>query len=315
MKRENVNVLICSGGKRADIIKEFKNVLGDRGKVLITDAGELNAGRTFADGFLKSPRLQNEAYLPFLKKAVQKNKIKLVFSVIDPELLLLAEYQKELEELGARVLISPLSSVKITSDKRKTAEFLKKIGILTPAVFTLPDVKNFPVFIKPYDGSGSKFVYKACNAEELAVFAGIAPNPMVMEYIEGQEYTIDCLSDLDGNVINVIPRKRLEVNNGISVKSEVDLDRKIVDDSIKILEALRARGPATIQLIKAAGGKNYFTELNLRFGGGAMLGIRSGGNFAEKIIKMLGGENLEFSNDSVKNGYKMAAYLGHVFYE
>ena len=126
MKRENVNVLICSGGKRADIIKEFKNVLGDRGKVLITDAGELNAGRTFADGFLKSPRLQNEAYLPFLKKAVQKNKIKLVFSVIDPELLLLAEYQKELEELGARVLISPLSSVKINGREKLSITNLRK---------------------------------------------------------------------------------------------------------------------------------------------------------------------------------------------
>ena len=311
---KNINILICSGGKRVDLIKEFQRALNGRGRVVITDANDSNAGRFFADGFVKAPRLNDRDYLPFIKKIVKENQIKILFSVIDPELFLLAKYQKEFTQLGAKTLISSLASVAITNDKRKTSKFLQKIGIATPKIFTLKNVKKFPVFIKPYDGSGSKFAYCANNFQELATFSRIVPNPIITEFIPGQEYTIDCLSDFSGEIINVVPRKRLEVNNGIAVKSVVDLNPAIISDAKKILKALKVAGPATIQLIKSPAGKRYFTELNLRFGGGVMLGIRSGGNFPGKIIDMLDGKQFKFSNNSVKDSYSMVVYLDHQFY-
>ena len=70
---ENVNILICSGGKRTDLIKEFQRALGGRGRVVITDANDLNAGRFFADAFFKAPRLTDKGYLPFIKKIIKKS--------------------------------------------------------------------------------------------------------------------------------------------------------------------------------------------------------------------------------------------------
>ena len=312
--KKNFNILICSGGKRVDLIKEFRRALNGRGRVVITDANDLNAGRFFADDFFKAPRLNDKNYLSFIKKIIKENQIKILFSVIDPELLFLVKYKKELEGLGAKVLISSLSSVETTNDKRKTAKFFQKIKILTPKIFKFNEVKKYPVFIKPYDGNGSKFAYCANNFQELDTFSRIVPNPIITEFIPGQEYTIDCLSDFSGEIINVIPRKRLEVNNGIAVKSVVDLNPAIISDAKKILKALKVEGPATIQLIKSPAGKRYFTEVNLRFGGGVMLGIKSGGNFPGKIINMLGGKQLKFSNNSVKDSYSMVAYLDHQFY-
>jgi carbamoyl-phosphate synthase large subunit len=311
--KKGTNILICSGGKRVDLIKEFQRILRGQGRVMITDANEWNAGKFFADAFFKAPRVLEKTYLPFIKKIIKQHRIDLVFSVIDTELPVLAKYQKELEAIGTTVLSSPFASVSITSDKRKTARFFQKIGILTPEVYTLKNIRKFPVFIKPYDGSRSQFAYRVNNAREFATFKSIVPHPIVMQFIDGQEYTVDCLSDFSGNVINVIPRKRVETSNGISVKSVVDMDPAIIKDSIKILQALKARGPTTIQLIRTKTGKRYFTEVNLRFGGAAMLGIASGGDFAKKMIDMLKGRIVKFSNHTVKNGYAMVAYLDHQF--
>lgn len=310
---KSINVLICSGGKRVDLINEFKSVLKNFGKVMITDANELNAGRFFADKFFKAPKIGEEEYLPFMKDVVRKNNIKLIFSVIDTELLTLAKYKHEFSSLGAVTMISSVSSVDITSDKRKTSDFFNKLGILTPKVYKENDEMKFPVFIKPYDGSGSKFAYPISDIHELEIFKKIVPHPFITEFIDGQEYTIDCLSDFSGKIINIIPRKRLEVNNGISVKSIVDMDRNIIIEASKILNELKAIGPSTIQLIRTTIGMNYFMEINLRFGGGVMLGISSGGNFAEKIIRIMEGKEYMFSNDSIKNGYTMVAYLSHKF--
>lgn len=308
-----LNILICSCGKRVDLIREFKSVLKNSGDVIITDANELNAGKFFADKFFKAPKLGDLEYFSFMKKVISQNNVKLIFSVIDPELLLLAKYKSEFSKLGATTIISSISSVDITSDKRKTSDFLNKLGILTPKIFKPGDKINFPIFIKPYDGSGSKFAFSINNFHELKIFKEIVPHPLISEFIQGQEYTIDCLSDLSGKILNIIPRKRLEVNNGISVKSIVDMDSKIIRDAKKILTSIKAIGPTTIQLIKTPAGKRYFTEINLRFGGGVMLGISSGGNFAEKIVGMVEEKKYKFSNDSIKNGYAMVAYLSHKF--
>lgn len=309
---KNINILICSCGKRVDLINCFKSALRKSGKVIITDANDLNAGKYFADRFFKSPRVGSKSYLPFMKKIIKQNRIRLILSVIDPELLLLAKYKEIFAELGAKTLISSLKSLEIANDKRKTAEFFKKIGIFSPEIFEFEQVKKFPVFIKPYDGSASKFVYKADNKRELEVFYKMVPNPIILQFIDGQEYTIDCLCDFEGRVLNIIPRKRLEVVGGISIKSIVDLDQGIISDTKKILESIDTIGPITVQMIKSRDG-NYFTELNLRFGGGAMLGIASGGNFVSKIIEMFNGRKFDFANNEVRNGYTMVAYLAHKF--
>lgn len=308
-----INILITSAGKRVDLIKEFKKNLKNTGRVIITDASTLNAGKFFADKFYLSPRVEHPSYIKFLTDIIKKEKINLIFSAIDPEIPLLLKHRELFAKLNCLALVSSPKTTEIANDKIKTASFLNSIGVLTPKIIKKPyKTVRYPVFIKPVNGSGSKHAYKVNSAKELKTFLQIVPDPLVTEFIDGQEYTLDCLSDLRGNVINIIPRKRVEVANGIAVKSVVDMRKDIVEDAEKVLKSLCIVGPSTIQCISNKNG-NHFTELNLRFGGGAMLGIKSGGNYAAKLIGMLQGKKYNFSNHGVKNRYAMTAYLEHTF--
>lgn len=307
------NILITSAGKRVDLIKEFKKNLKNKGRVIIIDASNLNAGKFFADKFYLSPRIDSPSYIKFLADVVKKEKIDLIFTAIDPEISFLVKHRELFTEMNCLALVSSPETTEIANDKTKTASFLNSIGILTPKVIIKPyKAATYPVFIKPINGSGSRHAYKANDPRELKAFLQIVPDPLVTEFIDGQEYTLDCLSDLTGNIINIIPRKRIEVANGIAIKSIVDMRKDIINDAEKILKLLNVIGPSTIQCISNKNG-SYFTELNLRFGGGAMLGIKSGGNYIAKLIGMLRGKKYNFSNSSVKNRYAMTAYLEHVF--
>ena len=46
---------------------------------------------------------------------------------------------------------------------------------------------------------------------------------IIQEYLPGKEYTVDVLSDLDGNSLLAIPRERIEVKAGISSKGKITL--------------------------------------------------------------------------------------------
>lgn len=308
-----INILIASGGKRVDLIKEFKKHLKNKGRVIITDTSVLNAGKFFADKFYLSPRVDHQSYIKFLVSVVKKEKINLIFTAIDPEIPLLLKNRELFAKMNCLVMVSSSEATEIADDKIKTAVFLSSIGILTPKIITKPyKTATYPVFIKPTDGSGSKHAYRVNSPDELMMFLKIVPNPLVSEFIDGQEYTVDCLSDFTGNVINIIPRKRIEVANGIAVKSIVDMRKDIIRDAEKILKHLCIIGPSTVQCISNKNG-NYFTELNLRFGGGVMLGIKSGGDYVTKLIGMLNGKKYKFSNQDVKDKYAMTAYLEHSF--
>lgn len=307
------NILITSAGKRIDLIKAFKKALGKNGKIIITDASEMNAGRFFADKFYKAPRLTDKNYLNFLKKIIRQNRIKLVFTVIDTELPILAKHKLDLEANGCQIMVSPLESVEITNDKRQSSMFLSNIGITTPEILTAK-IRKFPVFIKPADGSRSLHAHKINDIEELNFYQKRVPNGLILEFIPGQEYTIDALCDFQGQVLNIIPRKRIEVRDGIAVKTIVDLNPKIIAAVKKILRNIKVIGPATLQCIKNSKGI-FFTDINLRFGGAAMLGIASGGRYPEKILNLLKGKEYRFDNSQIKNQYVMISHQEHSFYQ
>lgn len=309
-----MNILITSGGKRVDLIEGFKEVLGTSGKVYISDINSDNAGKFFADGLCLVPPVYDAAYIPELKRIVSEKNITLLFSVIDSDLIVLAQEKEAFEKLGCRILISDSTAIATSRDKRITAEFLERIGVRTPAVLSRSSITTYPVFIKPADGSSSKHAYRINTAQELDALYPRVPNALLQEFVEGEEYSIDCLGDLDGNPLVIVPRRRTEITNGISTKSVVQLDTDIIADCKKIMTELKIVGPAVLQCIKTAEG-NFFIECNLRFGGGSLVGSKAGGNFFEKILGMMEGKSYLFSLDGITDGFTMVAYLKHIFYD
>ena len=80
---------------------------------------------------------------------------------------------------------------------------------------------------------------------------------------------------LSGEVLAGVSRQRIEVRWGEVAKGVTVHDPAIVEDCVRVAQALEAIGPITVQcMLKDS--EPYFTEINARFGGGLPLGIAAG---------------------------------------
>ncbi|MFP4497074.1 MAG: ATP-grasp domain-containing protein [Vulcanimicrobiota bacterium] len=73
------------------------------------------------------------------------------------------------------------------------------------------------MLIKPRCDSGSTGVKVVYNREELEAVFERTPKPLIEEYVEGEEFTVDCADNLDNSIIGIVPRKRLQTR-GVSAQ-------------------------------------------------------------------------------------------------
>jgi len=215
-------------------------------------------------------------------------------------------------------MISSPEVVRACIDKVAWSEFLAAHGFRTPRILTDPELADppFPLFLKPRDGSSSLGAHKITTPEGLAYYRKIIPNAIVQEFVEGVEYTVDVLADLDGKCLCAVPRRRYEVRGGEVSKSQVVMDRRIMDESCRLVETLGgARGEVTVQCFLTGDGEVVFIECNPRFGGGIPLSIRAGADSPRWILEMLLGRSPSATMDAWTDGLYMLRYDQGVFVE
>ena len=119
---------------------------------------------------------------------------------------------------------------------------------------------------------------------------------MVQRFMDGGEFSIDTLSDLDGRCLNAIPRTMIESRGGESIKGTVIADSELISLGRRVAEALGVRGPATIQAFRDPAIGLGITDVNTRFGGAFPAPIYAaleGRTYPELIIRMARGERIE----------------------
>jgi carbamoyl-phosphate synthase large subunit len=126
-------------------------------------------------------------------------------------------------------------------------------------------------------------VYKIRNANELRFFARYIPDPIIQEFIPGPEITTDVVCDLNGVVLGIVSRRRIEVRAGEVSKGVTIHDTDIQEACIRIAHALPAVGPITVQCLMS-NDKPLFTEINARLGGGIPLAMAAGLNVPALIL-------------------------------
>jgi carbamoyl-phosphate synthase large subunit len=137
-------------------------------------------------------------------------------------------------------------------------------------------------------GRGSANVFKVENQEGLQEALAVVKDPIIQEYVQGDEYSIDVLSDRLGNAVSVVPRKRLATESGISVKGVTVKDGELIDYAKNISKELKLFGPSCIQCIK--GRAVNFIEINLRFGGGSILSMHADENVLQNLVRIINDE-------------------------
>src|SRR5690606_20174299 len=128
-------------------------------------------------------------------------------------------------ELGCKIIAPDEETTKICLSKSKTYQLLGD-SISVPTVYhSIDEVEQFPVFLKPDIGYGSRGVLKANSIEEAKNHLANFPTCLILEYLPGKEYTVDCFTDRKGKLRYFGVRQRKRVMNGISVNTMPYMER------------------------------------------------------------------------------------------
>jgi len=295
MKKNQINLLFTSVGRRVELLRAFKNTyqaLELEGHIVGLDIDPLAPALNAVDHPYIVPRLSHSDYLKTLIQICRREKTDLIFPLIDPDIPFLAKHQERLTDTGAKVVVVPEEAATIAADKWQTGRFFQNLNLATPKSW-LPEQLHsididYPLFTKPRNGSASNHAYKVKNAKELNFFLDYVPDPIIQEYLAGPEITNDVVCDCSGEIIAVVSRRRIEVRWGEVAKGVTVYDPEVAEACIKIVQALHANGPITVQCIMNDG-VPYFTEINARVGGGAPLGIAAGADWPKWLLARFAG--------------------------
>lgn len=290
-----MNIAFVAVGRRVELLKAFRlaqRYLGLEGRLIGIDVDPLAPALQVCDRSCLVPHLDNPVFIPTLIEICSREEVQLMFPLIDPMVDVLAENRLEIEAAGARVSVVSSESARTAGDKLLVSEFFQNLGLEAPRTWLPreldPDDAQYPLFIKPRRGSASLNVYKIRNAKELVFFSEYVPDPIIQEFVPGPEVTSDVVCDLDGAVLGVVSRRRIEVRAGEVSKGVTIHHAGIQDACVRIAEALPAVGPITVQCLMK-NEKPLFTEINARLGGGIPLAMAAGLNVPALILARVAG--------------------------
>jgi carbamoyl-phosphate synthase large subunit len=281
-------VLLTGVGKRFDIVSAFSQ----HAFTVAVDPNPLAPARYAADVALSPPPIDDAGYVPFLAEAVERYDAGAVVPLTDLDIEVLARAP----QLPA--FVPDPEVARATYDKFATHELLLSLGLPSPPT-CLPgeEPESYPVMVKPRRGSGARSIHPAADREQKDFFVRYVDEPvMVQRLMQGPEFSIDLLCDLDGRCLNAIPRTMIESRGGESIKGTVISDPELVELGRAVGEALPVRGPCTVQAFRDREIGLGITDVNTRFGGAfpaPMYAARRGRTYPELIVRMALGERIE----------------------
>lgn len=118
-----MNVMLTSVGRRAYLVKYFKEVLGNDGKVFVCNSDDKSIAFKYADEKVISPLIYDSNYILFLLEYCKENRIDIVISLFDIDLLMLAKHKKQFEKIGTKVIVSDPIIIEVCMTSGKLINF------------------------------------------------------------------------------------------------------------------------------------------------------------------------------------------------
>jgi carbamoyl-phosphate synthase large subunit len=278
-------------GKRYDIVASF----AQHGTVVAADPNPLAPAQYAAHHRCAVPPIDEPTYVPALRQLCERFGVRVVVPLTDLDIEVLARARTR-SELPA--LVPNPEIARATYDKYEAHRLLLGLGLPSPpTVLPGEPIESFPVLIKPRKGSGARSIHRADDARAAEFFVQYVREPtMVQRLMDGPEFSIDTLSDIDGRCLNAIPRTMIESRGGESIKGTVIDDPELISLGRRVVETLEVRGPSTVQVFRDREIGLGITDVNTRFGGAfpaPMYAALPGQTYPELIVRMARGERIE----------------------
>ena len=314
-----MNILLTSVGRRAYIIDYLRDVykrLGLVGNIIATNSDMNTTAMSVADKAFESPIIYDEKYIPFLLEICKSEKIDMLISLFDIDLMILAKNKSRFEEMGVKVIVSNENIINICNDKFEMLKYLKKINMPVPKTYIDleealkgADFDKNSYILKPRWGMGSLSIFEAENKKELEVLyekakrsiqksylrfesgADIDRAILIQEKIIGDEYGLDIFNDFKGENLTVTVKRKLAMRSGETDIAKVIENKELEDIGKKIAESLKHIGNLDMDIL-FDGQSAYIIDMNARFGGGYPFTHSAGVNELEALIRLCKNEKV-----------------------
>lgn len=311
------NVLITAGSRRVPLVNAFRSALAQLGggEVIVTDVNPLSPAVHCADRAYRVPLSSEPGYISEILRIARHDRVRLVVPSIDDELTAFACAAPRFTAAGIRVAVSRPSTTALCNDKYALCRTLASRGIAAAPTWLpgeVPSDTAFPLFVKPRVGRGGVGAFPIRNRRDLDFFVDYVDDPIVQEYLDGPEFTLDMLCSFSGEPIAIVPRERVVIRAGV-----IDRGRTVSDPALFALArqcagALRFAGPVNIQC-RVVDGRPTIFEINPRFSGGIPLTIAAGVDVPRLLMELAQGLPVPPMVGQFKEDLWMTNYEASVF--
>ena len=197
-------------------------------------------------------------------------------------------------ELISKIVNLPTRDSALLLSKKATYETLQILPLI-PKVYINPlEIEDFPMFVKPDFGQGSRGAKKIASKSDLNQFLDsdlFQGNKQYVfsEYVPGPEFTVDCFSDSNSELIFCRSRIRAKVSNGIAATTTPYQLPNVEEWAQIISKQYSLNGAWFFQLKSGADGSLKLMEIGLRVAGASGLNRVLGVNLSQmQLYQFLG---------------------------
>lgn len=297
-----MNYLMCSVGRRGELMKDFHLSMEKDSRIIATDNSQYAPALYFADRQYIVPRIDSPGYIDVLLDICKREDVHAVTTLIDPEIMVLAENREHFEEIGVEVLAPYAETARICFDKYKMFKYLTANGVRTTKTWgTLPEARQaiesgeleFPLFVKPRTGSGSVGARKIFNLETLKEAFDADPSLIAQELMTGEgSFDLDAdiyVDTVSHEPVSVFTKRKISTTIGGANKTISFKDEKLFRFIEDAMRHFKFNGPIDADFF-CKDGEYYLSEINPRFGGAYLHAYGAGVDFIKLIDNNLKGK-------------------------
>lgn len=346
---KDLTVLLTSAGSPAFLgaVRGLR-MNGERNiKIIGTGLDFDEVGSRWVDAYHVVPRGDDPGYVDAIKNIIDLEDVDVVLPLSTPENLRLAENR---DEIKIPVLVSEHPNINNVTDKYILYRTLQannfpsipcrivfKRSQLEEAAQEMGYFKGKTLCVKPTSGEGSRgfrilsqdvttedltsqffnqksVLWNNIDSLKLTLSKRSWPSGLIlMEYIEGPEYSVDLLLK-DNKFVTGCVRRRDKVVNGISNIGTIVNRPDVLKLAAKIAEQFDLNYNIGVQIIEDKQGKLYPMEINPRLQGTTTLCLAAGLNLYYLGLKLALGEDIDVTHlDEVGEGTTMYRHLDEVY--
>ncbi|MDN4614843.1 ATP-grasp domain-containing protein [Leifsonia sp. F6_8S_P_1B] len=298
----STRVLVTGAGGPAGVAVIRSLLARDDVEVLAADMDGWASGLYLVpeEGRRLVPPGRSPEFVDALIRMCRDDRVDVLFSTVDVELPGLAARRDELEAVGTDLAAPGHETLVTCLDKFALAE--RVTGHARLPVTRLLNAEGvgtdwtFPVIVKPRSGAGSRGVRLIADRVALEAL-GTDESILIQENLPGDEFSVDVLAGLDGEVIAAVPRSRERVDSGVSIAGRTVRRDELSETASAVARAIGLTGVANVQLRYSADGEPALLEVNPRFPGAMPLTIASGVDMPSLLLDLVLGRPVPSSVD------------------